>query len=156
MRVKSIFIFINVVNSYKLFNANFGKVFLKTIPTSRACDVIKGLQVDAIRYDVVEKEDEFRNAKIWCKYHMYDEKFSVGVVFTFSTLDYFVLYRQHDQVFTVENLLRVNPVSMVTAEDVFDMLRSECKTMGYIQLPRAGRYKMEVTIEHMYENSIKS
>ena len=111
---------------------------------------MKERQVDAIWFGVREKEVEFDKAKIWCKNHKGDQKYLISAVSSPKTLDYFILYRQNKHVFTVEDLVRVNTGSYISVENVFDMLRSECNTMGYLQLPRNTRYTMEVTLEHMY------
>lgn len=148
------FLTVSETFTLKKFHSKFGDVFIKNIPKSSACHILKERQVDAIWYDVREKEVEFDKAKIWCKYHMFDERYSTSIVSAPGTLEYFVLYRQSGQVFTIEDLVRVNPVSDISVENVYDMLRSECDTMGYLQLPRSGRYTMEVTVEHMYQPTI--
>jgi len=134
----------------KTFNSKFGDIFIKNIPKPSACHIIKERQVNAIWYDIREKEVEWDKAKMWCKYHMFDERYSISIVSGPGTLEYFVLCRQSGQIFTIEDLVRINPSGDITVENVYDMLRSECDTMGYLQLPRTGRYTMEVTVERMF------
>lgn len=141
---------VNNAFALKTFDARFGDVYIKNIPKETACHIIKERQVDSIWRDVREKEVEFDKAKVWCKFHRVDPRYLVSTVSSPRTLDYFILYRQSGQIFTVEDIVRSNPVSQISVENVFDMLREQCNTMGYLQLPRSGRYTMEVTVEHMY------
>ena len=152
MYISIVSFFLLFIESFalKAFNANFGDVHIKNIPKDSACHIMKERQVDAIWFGVREKEVEFDKAKIWCKNHKGDQKYLISAVSSLKTLGYFILYRQNKHVFTVEDLVRVNTESYISVENVFDMLRSECNTMGYLQLPRNTRYTMEVTVEHMY------
>ena len=43
-------------NPLKSFNSNFGDVFIKDIPKESACHILKERQVDAIWYDIRERE----------------------------------------------------------------------------------------------------
>ena len=152
MYISFVYFLVFVLRTFalKTFDARFGDVNIRTIPKETACHIIKGHQVDSIWRDVREKEVEFDKVKVWCKFHRVDPRYLVSTVSSPRTLDYFILYRQSGQIFTVEDIVRSNPFSQISAENVFDMLREECNTMGYLQLPRSGRYTMEVTVEHMY------
>ena len=141
---------VNNAFALKTFDAVFGDVYIRNIPKETTCHILKERQVDSIWRDVREKEVEFDKAKMWCTFHRVDPRYLVSTVSSPRTLDYFILYRQSGQIFTVEDIVRSNPESKISVENVFDMLRHECTTMGYLQLPRSGRYTMEVTVEHMY------
>lgn len=147
----SLLLFTNKSHSLRVFKGNFGSCSIKTIPTASACEILKERQVHAIWNNFREKEVEFDSAKIWCQMHEYKSEYTVSTVSTPSLMDYMVLYRQKGEVFTVDSLVRLNHHSILSVSDVFYMLRKECNSMGYLQLPRCGRYSMEACLENMYE-----
>ena len=134
-----------------------------TLSTAFVCNsgsinpIRKEMAADVLQLNNIPCKYEFSNAHQWCTKHKSDSNYSVSSVCPTQhpeSIDYLVLFRRKQEVFTVSGLVRLHEDTSLSTSDVFLMLRKQHNTKGYLQLHElktwgTGRYPTESFLEDM-------
>lgn len=141
-----------------------GVLLLHTVPNAAlvfgsysVIPIRKEIAADVIQLQNVPRKAEFSDALKWCTKHRSDSNYSVSSVCATQnpeSIDYLVLFRRKQEVFTVSGLVRLHGGTCLSTADVFLMLRRQHDAKGYLQLHElkswsGGRYPIESFLEDM-------